>query len=456
MKIEIAKIRFNPENPRHFITDESIDSIARSIKAEGQQEPVKVRGLQDGDDGSDGCTGKEKAIYELVEGERRTRGMLKIGATHIEAEVLTGSRLDFLFQGISSNQGEPYHWLDRYRNVEKISKAFPDMTQQEIADRLEMPQKSVSCAQRLMPVLSEAARQQIYVQDVKSDGWKTSERPITALLGLATGQPDDQNRVEQALKKVLDRKMTEQQAKALVKWVKQGNTAESFGEGGRPAVAPDSAKATSGKQAMAGEGGGGPDGEFWEEMCETGYFQIKRSPKGGIHIIIPDMSRAKAGALGVAGAIWTLEHPDFAKASSGKLADLGNPYWADLPGMIQKIKAGEVEGNGKIQEQPSPVPSPLKKGEGGTAGIPSPVPSPLKKGEGGTAGKPSHRSSPVSKGEGDTLTLPKTQGNDGSSAMSMLHGMLGQEPDSLTGKVTKAAVDLGVKGVKKLWKKFLK
>ena len=328
MKIEIAKIRFNPDNPRHFITDESIESIARSLKAEGQQEQIKVRALQDGDEPSDGCTGKEKAVYELVEGERRTRGMLKNGATHIEAEILTGSRLDFMFRGICSNQGEPYHWLDRYGNVEKISKAFPDMTQQEIADRLEMQQRSVSLAQRLMPLLSEAARQQIYVRDIKSDDWKTSEKPITALLGLATGAPEDQNRVEQALKVVLDRKMTEKQARKMVSWVQKGNTPESYPTGGKakegnPSSQPSPLKRGEGDLAGEGEStettspqtaggkgdlaGNGTYATLLQEMADTGYLKIKKMDKGSVHIIIQDEDRAAVGAYGAAGALRPLE-----------------------------------------------------------------------------------------------------------------------------------------------------
>ena len=45
MQIPITKIRPNPKQPRHVITPEAVDKKVASLKADGQETPIKVRQL---------------------------------------------------------------------------------------------------------------------------------------------------------------------------------------------------------------------------------------------------------------------------------------------------------------------------------------------------------------------------------------------------------------------------
>ena len=76
--------------------------------------------------------------------------------------------------------------------------------------------------------------------------YEVTQRALLPLTGLATGQPDDQDRVEATLKVLLAQKMAELQAKNLVAWVKAGNPPETYGH--QPPPQPAKASAESHKE----------------------------------------------------------------------------------------------------------------------------------------------------------------------------------------------------------------
>lgn len=71
VNIDLALIRPNPEQPRQTITQESIESIARSLESEGQDTPVIL--IPDED------------LYLLWDGERRWRGAKLLGWKSLKA-----------------------------------------------------------------------------------------------------------------------------------------------------------------------------------------------------------------------------------------------------------------------------------------------------------------------------------------------------------------------------------
>ncbi len=348
MKISISKIRFNPENPRHFINPDGIDSLAASMEADGQLESVKVRELTPQDTPSQGCTAIEPAEYELFEGERRLRAAMKLGWTEIEAEVFTGNREDFSLKGFMNNNGEPYHWLDKYRYIADYMAKHPDLTQRQIADKLNVGLTIVNNANKVIPLLNEGAMAEIVRIANKTTDWEVPERSVVTLSGLANGQNNVLDLMERALKVLIAGKMTEKQVKKLAEWVKAGNSPESFGESGKTHPSPPEAgesqsEGATSVAANSAEGdqesglNGGRHAKLLQELKDTGYFEIKTPAKSGLNIIIQDEDSGALAALGAAGAIWALGHPD-----GGKLDD--NPYLADLPGLIKEVQGSRLNG----------------------------------------------------------------------------------------------------------------
>ncbi len=308
---------------------------------------MKTRELTPQDTPSQGCTATEQAGYELFEGERRLRAAMKLGWTEIEAEVFKGSREDFSLKGFENNNGEPYHWLDKYRYIADYMAKHPDLTQRQIADMLNVGLTMVNNANKVIPLLNEGAMAEIVRIANKTTDWEVPERAIVTLSGLANGQNNVLDLMERALKVLIAGKMPEKEVKNLAVWVKAGNTPESFGEGGKTHPSPpagegqgEGAPSTAENSVKGGQESGlngWRHAKLLQEMKDTGYFEIKTPAKGGLHIIIQDEDSAAVAALMAAGGIWALKH------NNGKLDD--NPYLADLPKLVEKIKAGECGGS---------------------------------------------------------------------------------------------------------------
>ena len=77
--IDIDKIQPNPSQPRRMFTEESICSLAESIKQYGIIQPVVVRCCYGTDGGS---------VYELVEGERRLRAARRLGLREMPCMII--------------------------------------------------------------------------------------------------------------------------------------------------------------------------------------------------------------------------------------------------------------------------------------------------------------------------------------------------------------------------------
>jgi len=216
MKIPISRIHPNPNNPRKLIIQEMTDDMARSLDVVGLKNSVKV--CPDG-----------KGDYELISGHVRLLGAQKLGWTEIEAIVLENlteeEKMDI---AMLDNRGQQTFWLDLYIWIEARMAKNPNLTQKQVADRVATTQSYVSCAIKALSLLNKSAREAIYRISINSSGKMPTEAAILALTDLAQGQLDDKDKVEQALKVVLDRQMTEKEVKKLVDWIRKGNTPESF------------------------------------------------------------------------------------------------------------------------------------------------------------------------------------------------------------------------------------
>ncbi len=368
MKIPISEIKPHPNNPRSFLQQDITDAVAKSMDKDGLLNPVKLALLTDDRKAGDGLLGQGINYYILC-GHYRYAGAKQNGWTEIEAVVVKGlSPADEMLELIMGNKAEPPNWFDNYLGIEKYMALCPDLNNQEVADRLQLRFQYVGNVAKVMGLLNTAAREQICGQlrnPELSTGWKIPESAVIALTGLANGYPDDVDKMEKTIKVLIERKMTEKQAKKIAAWIKAGNTPESFGEGGKTHPSPLAGEGLGEGEHSAGDGQDGRYAKLLQEMRETGYFQIKSPAKGGVHIIIADEDSGVLAALGAAGAIWWLGHKD------SKLED--NPYWADLPAIIKEVqgsrlnvqggqevgkvqgsKAQDVQGEGMVSESQIP------------------------------------------------------------------------------------------------------
>jgi hypothetical protein len=457
MKIPIDKIRSNPNNPRKVILPEMVDNLAASIRTVGLMSPIKVRELILGDiSSSKGFGGHPSTspstgsgqgsgsvyLYELISGHLRLEACQKLEMAEIEAEVLDISPERARILAMLENMGQPMFWLDRYIGIESLMVGSPDLTQSTAADTLGLDQPYVSRALKLLGLLNQGSRQAIYGNPILSTFWDVPEAAVFSLTGLCKGQPDDAARIEQALKVVLERHMTEQQAKRLVEWVKQGNTPESFPQNANP-------EAQNGSKQQNYD----PDDPNAGYLKELPKFIQLRPGAGGSSSISAKMDKTKAVvfAFGGMSAITSLEQA----AERVKAESLGidtsaldsaqaNKYADALPKLVQEMAKQEafrpqVERDiltGKSDENPGTSPS--------ASHLTGPSTS---------SGHPSAGSGLKGSAFDNAQAMAQVTGLD---VKSMLSGMVSQEPNTLTGKATKHGLKLLWKGLKYVWNRFKK
>jgi ParB family transcriptional regulator, chromosome partitioning protein len=275
--ILLARIRPNPKNPRKVKTDEAVDKKSRSLQANGQESAIKLRPL----------TPEERLAdpdhdYELIDGELRYRGALKLGWTALDAIILNISAEEAQWKAVMSNEWEELHWLSRYEAIEDRLNSPSQPTQQQVADELGGDQQSVSRASKVLSLLNPSARQAIYANCVNQDEYQVPEVVVRRLTELG-----DPSLVEKALKVAIERQMTEKEAKKLVKWMKDGNNPEDYGQ----------------KADKATHNPDDPNAQYWETLPEQ--VKVTRGKKG--YRVVMDLSPAEAVPV-VYGAMSNWEH----------------------------------------------------------------------------------------------------------------------------------------------------
>ena len=136
-EIDIDRIKPNREQPRQAFDQESLEELARSMKAQGVLQPVVVRHAADG-------------LYELIAGERRWRaaqiaGLLKLPA--VVREVTDDRLLELaLIENLQREELNPLEEAAAYQTL------MDDLglTQQEVAERVGKNRSTVANAVRLL------------------------------------------------------------------------------------------------------------------------------------------------------------------------------------------------------------------------------------------------------------------------------------------------------------------
>ena len=174
LEIPIQGVTPNPKQPRTHFDEETIDSLAASIREVGVLQPIVVRRGQGG--------------YELIAGERRLRAAKKAGLATIPAVIRDSEDADTLREAIIENIHRedlgPIELADAFRAL------LDDLglTQETLAERLGVSRSHIANTIRLLQLSPD-------VQQLLADG-KVQAGHARALLGL----PDPEAQASLALR----------------------------------------------------------------------------------------------------------------------------------------------------------------------------------------------------------------------------------------------------------------
>lgn len=140
-KVPLDRVRPCPFQPRKDFSDESIDELADSIKAQGIIQPLVVR--QQGD------------VYELIAGERRWRAARKAGLNEIPVIVRDADDRTVLEIALVENlQRENLNPIEEALGYTELAHQF-DLTQEAIATKVGKSRAAVANALRLLKLAPE-------------------------------------------------------------------------------------------------------------------------------------------------------------------------------------------------------------------------------------------------------------------------------------------------------------
>jgi ParB family chromosome partitioning protein len=137
-KIEIAKIKPNPYQPRETFDRTALEELKQSIVEKGVIQPITVRRLPGG-------------MYELISGERRVRASTEAGLTHIPAYIIeVESEKELLELSLIENiQREKLNPIEIAKAYQRLIEEL-GYTQEEIAKKIGKDRTTVANFIRLL------------------------------------------------------------------------------------------------------------------------------------------------------------------------------------------------------------------------------------------------------------------------------------------------------------------
>ena len=141
-ELEIARISFNPYQPRESLADEKMQELVDSIRVHGVLQPIVVRSKGNGD-------------YELVAGERRLRAAKAAGLTQIPSIVRELTNEQSLEVALVENlQREDINAVDAALAYKRLTEEF-GLTQEELAFELGKSRSGIANSMRLLTLPQE-------------------------------------------------------------------------------------------------------------------------------------------------------------------------------------------------------------------------------------------------------------------------------------------------------------
>ena len=192
VEIRLDEIRSNPYQPRKTFDEESLKELAESIKEHGVVQPVIVK--------------KSIKGYELVAGERRTKASKIAGKTTIPAIIRDFNDEEMmeiaLIENIQRENLNPIEEALAYENIIKST----GMTQEKIAQKFG---KSRSYVTNMLGLLNLPEETKKLVE----------KGEISASHARVLSKMDDEKKINEIAKKVVNDKINVREIEELVKQV---------------------------------------------------------------------------------------------------------------------------------------------------------------------------------------------------------------------------------------------
>lgn len=144
LELDIDLISPNPEQPRTRFTEENLEELAQSIRANGIVQPIVVR--------------RRSNSYEIVAGERRWRASQRAGLTRIPAVIKEVSDEKLLELALIENiQRQELNAIEEARAYRKLIDEL-GLTQEMIAERVGKDRTLVATSLRLLKLPADIQR----------------------------------------------------------------------------------------------------------------------------------------------------------------------------------------------------------------------------------------------------------------------------------------------------------
>lgn len=141
-EIDIARISPNPDQPRRFFDDESLDELAASIRELGVVQPLTLRLTDSGN-------------YQIIAGERRWRAATRAGLSTVPAYVRTASDSEMTEMALIENiQREDLNAIEVALGFKKLIDSY-SLTQERLSERLGKKRATIANHLRLLKLPAE-------------------------------------------------------------------------------------------------------------------------------------------------------------------------------------------------------------------------------------------------------------------------------------------------------------
>ena len=202
--VEVAKINYNPYQPRKDFDKESLEGLKNSILEHGLLNPITVR--------------KSVHGYELIAGERRLRamiagGMLKVPAIVLEVDQGTDSIVLALIENVQREDLNPIETAYGYKSLMDECQ----LTQEEVASKVGKDRSTITNFLRLIR-LPEDIQESIRKKEL-------SMGHARALLGLTNTK-----KMSLVWKQILEKGLSVRDTETMVRDVESGKV--TFGKDG--------------------------------------------------------------------------------------------------------------------------------------------------------------------------------------------------------------------------------
>ena len=193
--LSISDIEPDRGQPRTKFTEEALSELEASIREFGVLQPLLVRPMSDGS-------------YKIVAGERRWRAARRAGLTEVPVIIKSLTDAEAAAIALIENlQREDLNPIEEAAGIKKLIEEY-GLTQEEASEKLSKSRPAIANALRLLALPKDVAK-------MVEEG-KLSAGHARALLGL-----DDEQKISDTAKEIVEKQLSVRQTEQLVKALKK-------------------------------------------------------------------------------------------------------------------------------------------------------------------------------------------------------------------------------------------